>query len=134
MNLSVNQLVFLLENQLRRHCYRRLQKDGTIWVPPDVKDDEWPLAGAQCIAVSRELALHCESGLLPASFAVSLCTHRVHDKCFWVHQGRPIFSGLHDYEIAVCQATAVGIDRQLPVCLDRPEVSHALGDVGILRL
>jgi hypothetical protein len=68
---------------------------------------------------------------------VSLCTHRVHDslsgeKCrFWVHAGRPIFSGLHSYELAVSQAVAVAIDRKLPVCLDRPEISHPLGDVAI---
>jgi hypothetical protein len=138
MNLSQNQLIFLLERQLERHYYRRYK--GLIWGPMDVADRpegdqvvaDWPHEGAKCIIVARQLAQHDESGLLPARFAVSLCTHRVQDKYrFWVHDGRPIFDSLHSYEIAAIQAVAVAIDRLLPVCLDRPEVSHALGDVGI---
>jgi hypothetical protein len=129
MNLSMNQLIFLLERQLEKHCYHRLR--GFIWAP-DYVDDGWPMQGAQCVIVARCRALHDNAGLLPASFSVNLCTYKVHEKSsFWAHEGRPIFSSLHDYEIAVCQAVAVAIDRQLPVCLDRPEVSHALGDVGI---
>jgi len=142
MNLSTNQLVFLLERQLERHHYCRYK--GLIWGPIDFADRteggqcvvDWPHEGAQCVIVSRELALHDDSGLLPAQFAVSLCTYRKgkDGKCFWVHEGRPIFSGLHSYDLAACQAVAVAIERFVPVCLDRPEVSHALGDVGICKL
>jgi hypothetical protein len=67
MNLSVNQLIFLLRRQLERHCYRRSNVDGTIWLPSDVNVDEWPMQGAQCVIVSRQLALHDDSGLLPAA-------------------------------------------------------------------
>jgi hypothetical protein len=122
-----------LEAELTRVGYRRVELSyGTVWVPGDYGAD-WLQDGAECVAVFRRSQPWTTSGLCRAVYGEAIYRYYSGGKHgpYWTYSG-PDADQLWSPEAAACEAVAVALERQLPVCLDTPAVMHAMGDAGLL--
>jgi hypothetical protein len=121
-----------LEAELTRAGYRRVELSyGTVWVPGDYGAD-WLQEGAECVAVFRRSQSWTGSASCRVVYGVAIYRYYSGGRRgpYWTYSD-PDTDRLWSAEAAACEAVAVALERQVPVCLDVPVVMHALGDAGL---